>query len=233
MPIGRLGPERFAEVVAARNEYNDPISALCLACTDVVGVTGAGLMLVSGARSLGCVGVSDAITEAVEQVEFTLGEGPCVAAYRAKAPVFDPDLADDTDGPWPEFRRGALAVGVRAAFGFPLLVEQICIGALNLYHDRSGALSDRQVDDALVVAGLAGRTLLAWQADAPPGMIAWQLEQVPKHRMEVHQATGRISVQAAISLPDALVLLRAFAFSTDRPISDVASDVAEGRIRFD
>jgi AmiR/NasT family two-component response regulator len=51
--------------------------------------------------------------------------------------------------------------------------------------------------------------------------------------MEVHQATGRISVQAGTSLADALVLLRAYAFSRDRPISDVASDVATGRVRFD
>ena len=45
---------------------------------------------------------------------------------------FDPDLADGTITPWPEFRRGALAFGARAAFGFPLLVNRICIGALNL-----------------------------------------------------------------------------------------------------
>ena len=87
--IGRLEPERFAQVVAARAEDHDPASSLCLACTDVLDVTGAGLMLVSGERSLGCVGVSDGVTAAVEQVEFTLGEGPCVAAYRTRTPSFD------------------------------------------------------------------------------------------------------------------------------------------------
>ena len=92
---------------------------------------------------------------------------------------------------------------------------------------------DEQIDDAVVVARLASRTLLSWQADAPTGTVAWQLEQIPNHRMEVHQATGRISVQAGVSLADALVLLRAYAFSRDRPISDVASDVATGRVRFD
>jgi hypothetical protein len=221
-------------VVAARTEDdNDPMSALCLACTDVLGVSGAGLMLVSGGRSLGCVGVSDRVTEAVEQVEYALGEGPCVAAFREETPIFDPDLNDGDAGLWPEFRRGALAEGVRAAFGFPLLVEKICIGALNLYRDESGPLTDRQVDDALVVAGLAGRTLLAWQADAPPGKVAWQLEHVPNHQMEVHQATGRISVQAGITIIDALALLRAYAFSNDRPIFDVAAEVAGGSLRFD
>jgi GAF domain len=232
--VGRLEPQRFADVVAERRAQNlDPASSLCLACTDVLDVTGAGLMLVSGGRSLGCVGVSDEVTAEVEQVEYTLGEGPCLAAYRSQTPVFDPDLADDDVVPWPEFRRGALAAGVRAAFGFPLLVDRICIGALNLYRDRSGALSDEQIGDAVVAARLASRTLLSWQADAPAGTVAWQLEQVPGHRMQVHQATGRISVQAGTSLADALVLMRAYAFSQDRPIGDVAAEIDAGRLRFD
>jgi hypothetical protein len=232
--IEPLDSETFAKAVAARSdEAHDPISSLCLACTDVVGVRGAALLVISGKRVLGCVGVSDLVTEAVEQVEYTLGDGPCMAAYKTKFPVFDEDLSDDQDGRWPEFRRGALAVGIRAAFGFPLLIDQVCIGALNLYHDRPGALSDRQVSDAQTVADIASRMLLAWQADAPPGRVAWQLEQVPNHRMEVHQAAGRISVQAAIPVDDALVLLRAYAFSEDLTISTVARDVASGLVRFD
>jgi hypothetical protein len=190
-------------------------------------------MLVSGGRSLNSVGVSDPVSEAVEQVEYTLGEGPCVAAFRSATPATDADLADDGVVAWPEFRQGALAVGVRAAFGFPMLIERVCIGALNLYHDRSGALTDDQFADALVVAHLASRQVLAWQADAPPGTVAWQLERAPNHRVEVHQATGRISVQAGISLADALVLLRAYAFSQDLLIGEVATDVAAGRLRFD
>jgi hypothetical protein len=232
--VHRLESERFAQAVAARAAQDrDPASSLCIACVDVLGVAGAGLGLMSAGRSLGCVGVSDRVTEAVEQVEYTLGEGPCVAAYRTKAPVFDADLADERIVRWPEFRRGALAAGVRAAFGFPLLTDRICIGALNLYHDRPGALTDGQVADALVVAQVASRTVLAWQADAPSGTVAWQLEQAPNHRVEVHQATGRISVQTGISLDNAFVLLRAYAFSHDRRISDVAADVAAGQLRLD
>jgi hypothetical protein len=114
-----------------------------------------------------------------------------------------------------------------------LLIERICIGALNLYHDHPGALTDNQVADALVVATFASRSVLAWQADAPPGTLAWQLERAPQHKVEVHQASGRISVQVGVSLEDALVLLRAYAFSHDRPIIDVAADVAAGRLRLD
>jgi GAF domain-containing protein/ANTAR domain-containing protein len=232
--VARLDPERFAQVVAAcGDQHRDPASSLCVASVEVLGVAGAGLVLMSGGRSLDFIGVSDHVSEAVEQMEYTLGEGPCVSAYRTKVPVFDADLADEDTARWPEFRRGALAAGVHAAFGFPLLIERICIGALNLYHDRPGALSDGQIADAVVVAAYASRAVLGWQADAPPGTVAWQLEQVSSNRVEIHQATGRISVQAGVSLDDALALLRAYAFSHDRPIAEVAADVAAGRVRLD
>ncbi len=230
----RLDQERFGRVVASHHEqYRDPARSLCLACVDVLGVSGAGLVLTSGGRSLDFIGVSDGVSEAVEQMEYTLGEGPCVSAYRTKQPVFDPDLADEGTDRWPEFRREALAAGVHAAFGFPLLIERICIGALNLYHDHAGELSDDQIADALVAASFASRSVLAWQADAPPGTLAWQLEAAPRNRVEVHQATGRISVQVGVSLDDSLALLRAYAFSHDRTIGDVAADVAAGRLRLD
>ena len=187
----------------------------------------------SGGRALGSVCVSDAVTEAVEDIQYTLGEGPCVEAFRTGAPVLVPDLAGAGGDRWSGFREGALRNGVVAAFGFPLLVGPVCIGALNLYQDRVGALTDEQFADASVVAQVVARTVLAWQSSAPPHSLAWQLEQVPAHRAAVHQATGMISVQAGRSLDEALVLLRAYAFAEDRPISTVATDVLAGRIRFD
>jgi hypothetical protein len=231
---GRLDPQRFAQIVAARREQDlDPAHSLCVATVEVLGLTGAGLVLMSGGQSLDFVGVSDGVSEAVEQMEYTLGEGPCVSAFRTQTPVFDADLTDEGTVRWPEFRRGALAAGIQSAFGFPLLIQRICIGALNLYHDQPGALTDDQIADALVVAKFASQSVLAWQADAPPGTVAWQLDRAPSHKVAVHQATGRISVQIGVSVDDALVLLRAYAFSHDRPISDVAADVAAGRLRVD
>ena len=232
--VDRLEPQRFAQVVAAHHrQHGNPATSLCLACVDVLEVSGAGLVLMSGARSLDFIGVSDRVSDAVEQMEYTLGEGPCIAAFHAKTPVFDADLADDSTGRWPQFRRGAVAAGVHAAFGFPLLIGGVCIGALNLYHTRPGALTDEQIADAVVVAECASRSVMSWQAEAPPGTLAWQLEQAPRHGVEVHQATGRISVQVGISVDDALVLLRAYAFSHDRSIGEVAADVAAGRLHLD
>jgi hypothetical protein len=229
-----LDPARVARMTAALAVgESDPNHSLCVASAAAVGVAGAGVILMSGGRALGSVCVSDPMTEAVEELQYTLGEGPCVDAFHAKAPVLVPDLADPECTRWSGFREGAQAAGVRAVFGFPLLIGTVCFGALNLYHDRAGALSDEQYADALAVAHVASRTVLGWQSVAGPGSLAWQLEQVPAHRAVVHQATGMVSVQAAVSVGDAVVMLRAYAFAEDRPISAVAADVVVGGLRLD
>jgi hypothetical protein len=184
-------------------------------------------------RALGVVCCSDLVTETVEEVQYTLGEGPCIDAFTSGQPVLIPDLEADDGSRWPGYRDGALAAGVRGAFGFPILVGSVGIGALNLYQHEPGMLSDEQLADAVVLAHLVGRNVLAWQSVAGEGSLARQLEHIPVNRAVVHQATGMISVQASTSVADAIALLRAYAFSTNRPVSEVASDVVRGALRFD
>ena len=83
------------------------------------------------------------------------------------------------------------------------------------------------------MAHVASRTVLGWQSVAGPGSLAWQLEHVPVHRAVVHQASGMVSIQATVSIPDAVVMLRAYSFAEDRPISEVATDIVSGELRLD
>lgn len=228
-----LDRERVARVRAGLAAAgHDPALSLCQASASVVRVAGAGIVLLSAGRPLGNVCVSDPMTEAVEEVQYTLGEGPCMDAFSSKVPMLAPDLASPDLTRWPEFRSGALGLGVRAAFGFPMLVGPVCIGALNLYHDRPGGLTTEQFADAVTVADMATRTVLSWQSVVGAGILPWQLEQVPAHRAAIHQAAGMVSVQAAVSVSDALVVLRAHAFAEGRPLSEVAADVVERRLHF-
>jgi hypothetical protein len=229
-----MDPERVARIVARLADAGrDPARRLCGASAEVIGVSGAGIVLMSRSQPLGNVCASDASTEVIEDLQYALHEGPCVDACRTKAPVLVPDLMASGTTRWPGFREGAGAAGARAAFGFPLLIGSACIGALDLYKRRVGDLSDEQFDDAVIVAHVVGRTLLGWQSAAPTDTLAWQLEQVPSHRAVVHQATGMVSVQAGLSVADALVLIRAHAFAEGRRIDAVANDIVAGALRLE
>jgi hypothetical protein len=121
--------------------------------------------------------------------------------------------------------------GVRAVFGFPLRAGTVRLGALNLYRDWPGPLTGDQHADALVVADVAARWVLEAQAGAPPDTVAGELEAGADFHFAVHNAAGIVSVQESISVAEALIRLRAFAFSSDRLLTDIARDIIAHRLR--
>lgn len=194
-------------------------------------VAAVGFALVLGGQHRGTLGVSDARAAEVEDLQFTLGEGPCIEATRSGRPVHEPDLA--TSERFPAFGPGAAGLGLAAAFAVPLRVGTTRFGSLDLYRDGSGSLDDGVLDDAVVVAGVATVRVMGFQAELLPGSLTSLLDDVSESRAVVHQATGVIAVQLDIGLDEALVALRARAFAVERPISEVASDVVDRRMRFD
>ena len=204
---------------------------LCGVCPGLVGVNGAGVMLMSGDIPRGSLCATNEVSHLIEDLQYTLGEGPCVDAYQQDSVVAEPDLADPVTPRWFGFTPQALAAGVRAVFGFPLRVGTVRLGALNLYRERPGLLSDDQHADALVVADLAARWVLEAQAGAPPDAVAEALETGADFHFVVHNAAGIVSVQLGVSVTEALIRLRAYAFSNDRLLADVADDVVARRLR--
>jgi GAF domain len=225
--------DRLRRVLAALSAGGEGWSParLCRACPGIVGVNGAGVMLMSGDIPRGSLCTSDEVSQLIEELQYTLGEGPCVDAYRQDRVVAEPDLADPVTRRWLAFTPPALAAGARAVFGFPLRAGTVRLGALNLYRDCPGPLSDDQHADALVVADVAARWVLEAQAGAPPDTVAEELEAGADFHFAVHNAAGMVSVQGGISVTEALIRLRAFAFSSDRLLAEVAEDVIARRLR--
>jgi len=199
----------------------------------ITGADGAGVMLMSGEIPRGSLCTSNTVSHLIEELQYTLGEGPCVDAYRQDKVVTEPDLADPVTRRWPAFTPPTLQAGVRAIFGFPLRVGSVRLGALNLYRDRSGPLSGDQHADALVVADVAARWVLEAQAGAPLDTVADELEAGADFHFVVHNAAGIVSVQRQVSVTEALIRLRAYAFTSDRLLTDVAEDVVAHRLRLE
>lgn len=206
---------------------------LCDTCVEVLDVTGAGIMLMSDGEHRGTLGVSNPVMTLVEDLQFTLGEGPCIDAYSSEHPILEPDLGDPTTNRWPAFSGPAVRAGVRAVFGFPLRTGTANLGALDLYLDQPGDLRPDQVSDAVVLAGVISTTVLALQADAAPGELPALLDATMLSRAVVHQASGMVSAQLDIGVADALVRIRAHAYTSNRPVNDVAHDIVQRRLRLE
>ena len=127
-------------------------------------MTGAGIMLMSGDLPRGSVCTTNKVSALIEQLQYALGEGPGVDAYLEDRSMLEPDLAEPVWPRWLAFTGPAVEAGVRAVFGFPLHVGVVRLGALNLYRDRPGLLTDDQHADALVMADVAAQAVLVLQA---------------------------------------------------------------------
>jgi hypothetical protein len=205
---------------------------LCEVATDVVGVTGAGVMLMSDDVPLGSLCSSNGISDLMEQWQYTLGEGPCVDAYTLDQVVTETDLAEPMTPRWFAFTPRALDIGVRAVFGFPLRRRTARLGALNLYLDRPGGLDTDQFADAAVCAAFIAHWVIDTQAAATEGSLAEALDADSDFHYVVQNAAGMVSVQLGISVTDALVRIRAYAFSETRLVREVADDIVGRSLRF-
>jgi hypothetical protein len=206
---------------------------LCEVAVEVTGVSGAGIMLKSGDVAQGSVGTSNEVSALIEQLQFALGEGPCLDAFHQDRTVIEPDLANPFMARWLAFSGSAIEAGVRAIFAFPLRVGAVRLGALNLYCDRPGALTGEQHADALVMADIVSQAVLALQVNAPPGTLGPALAMDANFQYVVHQASGIVAAQLDVSVGEALRRLKAYAFGNDRLLTEVAEDVVARKLCFD
>lgn len=205
---------------------------LCQGCRQVTGLTGAGIMLMADGLAVGSVCAATGASALIEDLQYSLGEGPCVDAFRYEHPVLEPDLDRPQTLRWPAFSGPVVEAGVRAIFAFPVGVGAAHLGALHVYADRPGSLSDDQHADALIMAEVVAEVVLNMRAAESTGALAAELEVGSNFQYRVHQAAGMVSVQLDVSVAEALVRLRGYAFGHGQPLAGVAADVVARRLRF-
>lgn len=221
----------LAEAAAQRDAQPRRISELCV---EMLGVTGVGISMLTSEGNHGVVCATDEVSARIEDLQRTLGEGPCVDSVCGGSPVLVPDLTAPGEivvDRWPAFLEGAGAAGVRAVFGFPLRIGAISVGVMDLYRDEPGDLATDELTAALMAAEAAAHALL--EINTPrDGAAGDSADFRATNHPQVHQATGMVQVQLGVATETAFALLRARAFATDRTLVKLAGDVVARRLRF-
>jgi hypothetical protein len=205
---------------------------VCCACVDAISISAAVLTLVSNDGHGGTVATSDSIINRVHESQFTLGEGPAVETFDSGEIALEPNLGSAASAlKWPAFAAEAARSGTAAAFAFPLSFGATRVGTLCLYRRTAGALSEEELTDGSLLATIATLVLIAMQAQVAPATerLHPQIEGGAGPAV-VHQATGMAMVQLGVTIAEASVVLRAYAFAHDRPIAHVAADVVARRM---
>lgn len=209
------------------------LDRICRATVRILPADGAGVTVMdSDAHPLGTMAASSPVFRGLEEVQFTLGEGPCVEASATRSPVLEANLARAGRRRWPAYADAAQQQGVNAVFAFPLQVGAARLGVLDVYRFRDDALSPESVLDALGLARICLTTMLRMPTIAVVGEIGDGIGEALRLSPEVYQAQGIVMMQLEVSLAEAMVRLRAYSYGHSRPIGEVAAEVLAGTIVF-
>jgi hypothetical protein len=209
------------------------LTRVCAAAVELLTASGAGVTILAERGNHGFAAASDHASEQLEQLQFTLGEGPCIEAFATGRPVLVPDLSDGARRRWPFYVPAALEQGVEAVFAFPIQIGASRLGVLDVFRDQPGSMTTEQIAQAATFADIALMVILDGQDQAPPGAVPEGFDQAPGFSAEIAQAQGMIMIQLGITISEALVRLRAYCYAEGRLLKEVARDVVARRIRFD
>jgi GAF domain-containing protein len=212
-------------------QANDVALGVCHFAVESLAASGCAVTLMASPPSVDVLAVAGRNADEIAELQFSLGEGPCLDAFLAGVPTFAVDLA--TRGArWPMFSTRAAELGVLAEFSLPLQLGAAPVGVLDLSREEPGMLSDEHLADALTAAEIVTDAVLLLQGASDGSELATLLEPAGLDRVVVHQATGMVSAQLDVTIADALATLRAAAFRSDRSIYDISVDVVDRRMSF-
>lgn len=201
-------------------------------------VDAAAISLVFDGASTGTLGSSGNDARALDELQFTVGEGPCLESVSLCAPVMVNDLADPAEQRWPVYGRAMLDLRIRGVYAMPVVVAGEYVGALDLFSALPIRLAAEQFAGAIAAAELAGIPVLdlldadLHAAVSDPDSSAWT-DLNALSRAEVSQATGMLVAQLGIEPAEALLRLRAHAYAAGRAATEVARDILERRLRLE
>jgi len=238
-PVDPQDPHRFYAEVRATIEavpvdsqprtVTTTLERICHAATGQLELMGSAVNLMSAGGPDGVVASSGPRARELAELEFTVGEGPGLEAFRSRRPVLVADLAR-SDGQWPGYTSAAQSADLAAVFAFPLHIGAVGFGVLELYADEPGALDRDQTATAATYAQIGTETLLDGEATTADGRLVPSLATALDYRSEIAQAQGMVMVDLGISVAEALVRLRTHAFMQEEPLISVARRVINGYV---
>lgn len=202
---------------------------VCLAACRELSASGVGVTVMAENDVRGISVASDPDSERIEELQFVLGEGPCIDALADRRPVLTADLSDISPTRWPGYAPAAYGAGIRAVFAFPLQIGAAGLGVMDVFRRRVGPLTADELSTALIFADVTVAAMLDRQ-EAAPGQ---DTDVEVNYHAELFQAQGMVMVQLGVSIGEALVRMRAYAYAENRRLDDVARDVVNRTLHFE
>jgi len=211
-----------AGVTRAETDTMSAVQALLEAGAQAIpGAQHVGLALLGRAGQATTVAATSDLARRLDELQFTLREGPCVDAMGLDGPAVV-RIDDDSDRLWPEFVVRARAVGMKGGLAVQLCWQGEPVGSLGLY-----LTDDADVPDDLVL--FAERFATQAAAILFFARKAAHLEHAMISRQVIGQAVGILMERYSMDAQSAFNYLRRVSQNGNRKLRDLASELVETR----
>lgn len=172
----------------------------------------------------GTVAASDDRAATLDEVQYGIGDGPCLHAARTGQIITVSDL--DTEPLWPDAITAARRQGVRCSLSVPLVLRDATVGALNVYaFDQFDFTADshRAVFMALCVEASVAISL-ELRREALTTQVN-HLEAAMATRKVIDQAVGIMMAKNGCSADEAFAHLRRASQNRNVKLRDIAAEL--------
>jgi hypothetical protein len=177
-------------------------------------------------RSAATVASSSEHAQAVDEIQYQFGDGPCLRSCREGVLVHVPDF--ELDSEFPDYNDTVLKNGIRSVLAVPFeLPGDDARAGLNLYSEKPNVFDASAVESAVSYVrqaskGLRLAVLLAQRTDN-----AANLKKAMESRTMIDTAVGIIIAQNRCSQEEAIKLIKSASSNRNLKLRDVAAAIVE------
>lgn len=220
---------RFARMLPKEYERDEALDELVSAETSVLGLLGAGVVMLADGRLRMATGSGEHVA-AAERCQERWQQGPCVDAQRSGEVVAVGDITRYA-ARWPQFTAVARQKRIVAVAGIPMRLRNNMIGAVNLYEDHNRSWDEPDLEVAQLLADTAVGYVVNADIRQRQQALTGQLRQALESRVVIEQAKGVISNANGITPDEAFALIRRYARTHQLRLRAVAQAVVETGLR--
>lgn len=194
----------------------------------IPGADGAGLTMLEDNRQQTVVASAEFV-HAVDDVQYGLGEGPCLLAVSSGQTQTSGSLGGDRR--WPRFGPRIGRMGVHSALSLPLLLPEQVVGAMNVYAYAKNAFTDDAIRIGELFARPAAVSVHNAQVLAQSQRLAAQLGEALTNRAIIDQALGIIRSRTGGDAEEAFDKLRTMSQTQHLKVAEVSQALVDESVR--
>lgn len=169
------------------------------------------------------VATNDPKALAMDELQYSFGDGPCLTAMRTWTTVHVPDVAEERR--WPEYISAVATEGIGSILGIPLPQEGGAAAVMNLYSPLRNGFTVHDIAGAESFAEQTAKTLRLELRLTQTHEARNDMADAMKSRTMIDMAVGAIMAQNRCSQDGAIEILRRASNSRNVKLRDVAAAV--------